>query len=155
MIDIDQLKRIIEPIVQSKGLELFDIVLKKENGQLFLRIFIDQLDGDVKLSECEEISNLVSEYLDENNIIFERYHLEVSSVGMDRPLRNINDFARFKNKLVKITLREPFSLADQSKHFSGRIKEVRDEIIILEDGQGNIINIPYSQITKARLEVEM
>ena len=155
MADTEYLRRTIEPIVKNKGLELFDVIFQKESGRWFLKIFIDKLEGVVKLSECEEISSLVSECLDKNDILFERYHLEVSSPGLDRLLRNINDFTRFKHKLAKITLHEPLSLSDQSKHFSGRIKEVRDEIIILEDKQGRIINIPYKKIARAKLEPEI
>ena len=155
MEDIEKIRKIIEPIIRNEGLELFDVIIQKEKGQRFLRIFIDNLEREIKISDCETISNLVSYALDNENIISQHYNLEVSSPGLNRPLRNINDFIRFKGRLVKIILNSTIDLDHIVKNFTGRIKDVDSNCIIMEDNKGKIVNIQYDQIAKARLEVEM
>lgn len=152
---IDRIREIIEPVVKDEGLRLFDISFVKESGRWFLRVFIDRLEGEIKLSECEAVSNLINQTLDKEDFIAGRYNLEVSSPGLDRPLKSIDDFVRFKNRLVKIKLYSAMNSVPFSKNFIGRIKDVKDNLIVLEDKQENIINIEYGKIARARLEPEI
>ncbi len=155
MENIEKIRKIIEPIIKTEGLELFDVIIEKGKGQRFLRIFIDNLKGEIKLSDCETISNLISYALDKEDIISEHYNLEVSSPGLNRPLRNINDFIRFKGRLVKIIGHSTIGSDLFLKNFTGRIKDVKDKCITIEDNQEKVINIQYDQIVKASLEVEI
>ena len=152
---INRIKEIIEPVIQNIGLELFDITFSKESGRWILRVFIDKSEAEIQLSECEKVSNMINQALDKEDFISQRYNLEVSSPGLDRPLKSIDDFIKFNSKLVNIKLYSAIEYPPFMKNFVGRIKDVKDNIVVLEDKQGNIINIEYSKIARARLDVEI
>ena len=91
--------------------------------------------------------------LDKEDFIPQRYNLEVSSPGLDRPLKSMDDFIKFKGELVKIKLYSAMGYPPFLKNFIGRIKDVKDNIIMIEDEHRTIIDIEYEKIARARLDV--
>ncbi len=98
---IDAIRKIAEDVARRMKLEIFDVNFRKQSGKLLLNIVIDDPIGYVSVEQCEKFSREINPILDAESDIA-NYILEVSSPGLDRPLRKIADFARFKGKLAKI-----------------------------------------------------
>ena len=116
-----------------------------------MRIFIDKTGG-VTLEDCERFSRAVSAALDVEDPIRSPYVLEVSSPGLDRPLKRLRDFQASIGKLARIITKESI---DRQNFFVGRITEVRGDIIILLMKDDSLKEIPFVQVSKARLEIEL
>ena len=144
------IRQLVEPIIVNQDMELVDLELKKGPYRWLLRVFIDR-EGGVNLDHCEQISQLVSAILEVEDPIPGPYTMEVSSPGLDRPLRSEADFIRFQGKLAKIKLKEPPKPGQTV--LVGRILETVNHQISLEVGN-ECYQIPYSNIAEARLEVE-
>ncbi len=137
------------PVIQEEGMELVEVGFVKEGGRWYLRIFIDK-PGGVGLEDCRKISEAVDKLLDEKDPVPHAYTLEVSSPGVQRPLKKPADYDRFAGRLVKITTFAPFN---GRKKFTGRIVGMRGDDVLLEmDGMD--YPIPFVRISSARLEVE-
>ncbi len=146
---IGTIESLVTPILQEMDLELVDVLYRREKGGWVLRLIIDRENG-VTLDDCTAVSREVSQLLDIEDIIEQVYNLEVSSPGLDRPLKSIGDFQRFTGRKAKVTTREPIQ---GNQVFIGRINKVEDDLIILEVGQQEL-SIPFSEVARARLEVE-
>lgn len=136
----------VERILQRMGLELFDISFKRERGRWVLRIVIDDPNGYVSIAQCENVSMKVSDYLDREDPIPHSYVLEVSSPGLDRPLRGLNDYKRFVGKLARFWL-------TSGQVFVGRIESAEQDQIVL-DVSGEKIVFKPEDVKRSRLEVE-
>lgn len=132
---------------------------RRESAGWVLRIFVDvPSDGDtpppdasVSILDCERVSRDMSAILDVEETIDHHYILEVSSPGLDRPLRSAKDFRRFAGRLAKIVVSEP---VDGQKHFEGRLQGLEGDGVVIETKPGKRQLIPLSLVTRARLEVE-
>ncbi|MGM9571472.1 MAG: ribosome maturation factor RimP [bacterium] len=140
-----------EPVISELGLEFVDVEFKKEGSDWFLRIFIDKETG-VELDDCEKVSRIIDKKLDEIDPIAEAYHLEISSPGLDRPLKKDADFSNFAGRQVKITT---YTNVEGKKKFLGELLGLQDQTVKIIDKQGNTIAIPRDKIAKARLAVEL
>lgn len=145
-----QVSVLIEPIIKEKGLELVDVEYIKEGAHWYLRLFIDK-DGGVDLDDCSDVSHAVSEILDTADTIQQAYMLEVSSPGLERPLKKTEDFQRFQGKLVAVKTNKPY---EGFQDFSGYLRGLENEEIILEY-EGKRIAIPRSIVNQARLSIEL
>ena len=153
---VDRIKELVTPIIVAQQLELVDVEFKREGHVHYLRIFIDKPDG-VTIDDCQRVSRECEVVLDVENIIRKQYVLEVSSPGLDRPLRTREDYERFRKRLVKI---KTFHAVQGRKKFLGHLQGITEETaespslvtIVLVDGEE--IQIPYELIASARLEVE-
>ena len=144
-----KIQSLLRPIVEAEEMELVDVEYKRgPNG--VLRIFIDKTGG-VNVSDCAKISTQVGAFLDIENLIENNYVLEVSSPGLDRPLKNKADYDRNKGKLIKVALYAPL---EGKKTFAGQIISADDQKIILKEKLDKIINIPFAAIAKGILEIE-
>ena len=140
-IDLEQL---IDKTVTQLGYELVDFEIIN-HGQI-LRVFIDKLDS-INIDDCVTVSNQLNHVLSvEEDIVYDR--LEVSSPGMDRVIKKLKDYERFKEERVKIKTRLPIL---ERRNFSGVIKGIKGNIILLES-EGSLIEIDFGQIDKARLD---
>jgi ribosome maturation factor RimP len=140
-IDLEQL---IDKTVTQLGYELVDFEIIN-HGQI-LRVFIDKLDS-INIDDCVTVSNQLNHVLSvEEDIVYGR--LEVSSPGMDRVIKKLKDYERFKEEMVKIKTRLPIL---ERRNFSGVIKGIKGNIIFLES-EGSLIEIDFDQIDKARLD---
>ena len=111
------IEEILLPIVESKGFEIIDVEYVKEAGEFYLRVYLDQ-EGGISLNDCEILSRELSEILDVKDPIKDNYYLEVSSPGLDRPLKKDKDFVRYQGRDVDIKLYKPFN---GSKQFEGTL----------------------------------
>lgn len=149
---IDMAEVFLQPILAEKNLELVDIEYVKEGSNWFLRVYIDK-EGGVDITECGEVSEQLSEKLDEADPIKEAYFLEVSSPGVERPLKTKSDFEKNLNKNVFIKLYEPM---DGEKSFEGILQSFTNDVITIEikvKTRKKQVDIPFTSIAKARLAV--
>lgn len=147
---VTSVRDLIVPVVAAEGMELVDVEFKKEGRKWHLRIIIDK-PGGITLSDCEKISREVGILLDVEDIINWHYTLEVSSPGLDRPLKRREDYLRFQGKLVKI---KTFSPIKGQKVFSGYLQGMQDDKVRLKTKSDEEIEIPYDNISLSRLEIE-
>jgi len=146
---VEAIISLVMPVLQEKDLDLVDVLYRRESSGWVLRLFIDKEDG-VTLDDCTAVSREVSHLLDIEDIIEQAFNLEVSSPGLDRSLKSVGDFQRFAGRKAKVTTKEPI---EGNQVFMGRINKVEDELITMEVGQQELC-IPFSEVAKARLEVE-
>ncbi len=115
----------LKPLLDEEALELWDIRLSKEGKDNFLRIFIDREDGYIDTDICEKVSKYISEELDEiDDIMPNKYYLEVSSPGMDRELKTDEHLRRYLGEIVEVKL---YSGIDGKKVFCGKLDDFSDE----------------------------
>lgn len=143
-----EIVKIVEPFVEEMKLSLVDVEYLQEGGYWYVRIFIENLDGDLNIEDCSKLSTKVENEIED--IIDKRFFLEVSSPGLERPLKRIEDYMRFKN--TKITLHLKHKMNDK-KQFKALIKDVRDKIIIFEIDK-NEVEIEFKEIRKANILFE-
>lgn len=136
-------------IAEEEEVELFDINILGTK-KLLLRVFIDK-EGGVTIDDCERFSKRLGAILDIEDLFPGPYNLEVSSPGIDRPLKNVKDFEKNTGKLVRIVTVEKI---ENQNFFIGRILDVRDNVIKLSINKREI-RIPYTAISKAKLEIEL
>ena len=137
-----KLTELVLPIVEDNGFELVEVELVKEYKDLFLRIYIDK-EGGILIDDCQLISNMISPKLDENDVIKEKYFLEVSSPGLDRPLKREKDFFKNKGNEIEIKLYKPI---DNKKMFVGVLDEYTGEKIHILDKDGNKIEFDVKDV---------
>ncbi len=147
----EQIRQILDPILESMGLSLWDMEFHKQGPQWLLRIFIDRESGGVTLNDCETVSRDLSAALDVEDIISHAYTLEVSSPGLDRTLSKPEHFVRFTGSMVKIKTYQPIN---GQKVFRGKLLGLVEDMVKVELETGMVLEIPMTGITKASLEVE-
>lgn len=125
---------ITEPIAKKHNVLIFDIEYKKEGSDYVLRVYIEKeaLDEYISITDCENVHRELSDKLDEIDPIENQYILEVSSPGLDRPLRNEADFARFKGCEIDVGL---YKALNGSKVISGTLEGFENGEIIINDGK--------------------
>ena len=141
------LQQILETTLPGMGYELVDVEL---TAQGILRVFIDK-EGGITVEDCATVSNHLSRVFMVEDVDYK--HLEISSPGLDRPLKKAADFVRFAGSMVKLKTRLP---VDGQKNFIGRIQSFDEatQILVLAEENGKTISIPLGDIDKARLKPE-
>ncbi|HHZ17024.1 MAG TPA: ribosome maturation factor RimP [Clostridia bacterium] len=139
-----------EPIVTENGMELVDVKFTKEGGNWYLRIYIDKDEG-VDLDDCQKISTLLSDLLDQEDPIEQAYFLEVSSPGLDRPLKREKDFRKYEGHLVNV---KTYSLVEGRKKWQGRLGPYQQDVLVLNLDQDQQIQIPWETIAQVKLSWE-
>lgn len=145
----DKVSAFAEELLPSMGLELVEVQFRREQNGWVLRVFIDKEDG-VNLDHCSKVSRELGDFLDVEDLIEHKYHLEVSSPGLERKLLKTEDFARFCGRKAKIKFQQ---MQDGQKTFIGEISRVNgDEIeITLEDGKK--LEFTFAMLSTARLAI--
>jgi ribosome maturation factor RimP len=145
-------------VAASRGLDIFDVELTHERGQQVLRVVLDRpganltAEESVSLEDCTRVSEDLNAILDVEDIgPAEGFLLEVTSPGLDRPLRNADDYRRFTGRWAKIVLREP---VNRQTAFAGRLLGVDGDEVLFESEGKKPVRLPLSLITRARLDVE-
>ena len=126
----ERVKQIAEPKAEELGLELIDCEYKKEGGRRVLRLYIDK-KGGVGLDDCEAVSRSVEPVLDSEDFIDEAYTFEVSSPGLDRPLKTDRDFVRYEGEDVEVGL---YAAIDGKKKFTGKLIGRKDGVVSIDCG---------------------
>jgi ribosome maturation factor RimP len=154
---LEQIRAIAERVARSRGLEVWDIQSRRETAGHVVRVFIDRPgpsanpDDSVSIEDCEQVNREIGTILDVEDPLPFAYTLEVSSPGLDRPLRAVEDYRRFTGRLAKVVVSEP---VDNQKAFEGRLRGVEDDAVLLEAPNGRKHRLPMRLITRGRLEVE-
>lgn len=141
----EAVEKIAEEILANTDYELVDVEYVKEHDW-FLRVYIDK-EGGIGLDDCQEVSGLLDEKLEELNIINDRYILEVSSPGLDRALKKEKDFKREMGKLVDITL---YKAIDGEKMLTGKLTGYTKDIITIDETR----EIALKDIALVRLHID-
>lgn len=144
---VEQVEKHVIPILDSMDMELVDLQFRREGHGWVLRLFID-IEGGVTLDHCADVSREVGQCLEVEDVIDHAYHLEVSSPGVERPLKSLSDFERFAGKKARVKLHEAI---DGVKTFEGIIDPVEDELVSLSVDGKVIVKCKFDQLNKARL----
>jgi ribosome maturation factor RimP len=145
---LDEIQEIAERIVESEGMELVDIEFKPGRARSLLRIYIDK-EGGVTLNDCENVSRQLSAVLDVKDLLKSAYVLEVSSPGLDRPLRTDRDYRRAIGRLLKLHLMDE---QGKMENVTGKLLDATEEEVIIEEA-GTTRNIPRQVVKRAVQEV--
>jgi ribosome maturation factor RimP len=142
-------------LLASQGMELVDLEYKREGRDMVLRLFIDK-PGGVTLDDCAAVNRELSEILDVEDIITSHYLLEVSSPGLNRPLKKPADYERYRGRLVKVRTFEllPDDHGNKRKTFLGELLGLENGIVRLRLKEGQTAGIALDKIAKANLEFE-
>ena len=143
--------QIVAPYAEQLGLELYDVEYLKEGSDWYLRIYIDRPDGVISSDDCEAMSRLIDPILDEKDPIANSYYLEVSSVGLDRPLKIEKDFHRFMGEKIDVHL---YKAIDGMKEFCGVLCEYTDGNFIVELPSGNKISVNVKAASLIRPHID-
>jgi ribosome maturation factor RimP len=153
----DRIRAIAERVAKPRGLEIWDVQARRESTGHVVRVFIDRpgpantAEESVSVEDCEQVSRELGTVLDVEDPLPFAYTLEVSSPGLDRPLRGADDYRRFAGRLAKVVVAEA---VDNQKAFAGRLQGIEDGAVLLETVNGRVHRLPLHLITRGRLDVE-
>lgn len=144
-----QVSDLIEPILNEMKFELIDVEYISDRGRWVLRIYVDR-DGGITLDDCAKVSWELGDLIDIKNIIEHEYVLEVSSPGLNRPLKKEADFIRVIGKKIKVRTRMS---VDGRRNFAGRLKDYKEQQLFIET-EGGLVALAWPEIEKANLVYE-
>src|SRR5438132_8715393 len=157
---VEQVREIATRVAGSYGLDIFDVQYRREGPGLVLRVRIDRpwngrpgatAEESVSVDDCARVSRDLSAVLDVEDVIPTAYTLEVSSPGLDRPLRRAADYARFAGRRAKLVMREA---VDGQSFFKGTLGGIDGGEVLIDADDGRRHRVPIGVITRAHLEVE-
>jgi len=146
---IENIKTLVLMVLDQLGIELVDLSLQGSNRKKVLRIYVHE-EGGVSLDRCAQVSRMISDLFDRKDIITSKYILEVSSPGLDRPLKSVRDFERNLGEKVKVIV----ITEEKEKEIVGRIKGKEENIIYLVDENEEIIQFELDNLQSAKIIVE-
>jgi ribosome maturation factor RimP len=155
---VEKIEQLLLPVVEDLNLELVDVEYQREERGWVLRVYLDR-DGGINLDHCAEASREFSTLLDVEDIVDTVYNLEVSSPGLERPLKKIADFERFSGQPAKIKscrACDPDGRGQNRKVFTGVLQGVRDgQVVMLQsDKKGGEVVFDLKDVDKANLVFE-
>lgn len=154
---VDRVRPLAIRVAASYGLEIFDVELKREGSQQVLRVIVDRPgpaatpEESVSIEDCARVAEELGTLLDVEDVMPGGYTFEVSSPGLDRPLRSADDYRRFAGRWAKIVTSEP---VQRQTAFSGRVKGIDGDDVLFESEGRKLMKLPLRLISRARLEVE-
>jgi ribosome maturation factor RimP len=154
---VERIRALAGRVAGARGLEVWDLVVRREPHGHVVRVFVDRPgpagtpDDSVSIEDCEHVSRELGTLLDVEDPLPWTYTLEVSSPGLDRPLRDAADYERFAGRLAKVVTAGP---VDNQTAFEGRLRGVDGDAVLLEAARGRLHRLPLRLITRGRLEVE-
>jgi len=144
---IERVREFADSLLPAMGLELFDVQFRREGHGWVLRLVVDREEG-VKLDDCSRVSRETSDFLDVEDIIEHPYHLEVSSPGLERPLRTVEECRRHLGKKARFKVKEE---VDSRRVITGELQSIdKDEISVLSE-EGETFKLNWENVQKARL----
>ncbi len=150
----DKIYEMALPLAQQHGLDIYEVEYKKEGSDYVLRVILDtKPDGEseyVSINDCEEVSRSLSDLLDSEDPVKEAYMLEVTSPGLDRPLKRQEDFVRFKGRQVDIGL---YKAVNGSKVVTGELVGKTDGVITIKLANGSEYVAKEDEVSSVKLTV--
>lgn len=140
---------LLEPIISDNNLELVDVEFIKEGANWYLRVYIDKENG-VDIVDCEKVSRAFEEKLDEKDPIEQPYILEVSSPGIDRPLKKPEDFVKYAGEVIDIKL---YKGVHGKKQHQGELISLNEGILLIRDEDGNELDFEQKDVSSVRLAI--
>jgi ribosome maturation factor RimP len=148
---ISRLEELIRPLVESQGGDLVELQYgRPKRGRGILRLFVDR-PGGISIEELARINRIVGGLLEVHDVIPGSYTLEVSSPGLTRVLKNLEDYQRYVGRLVRITTHAPW---EGRQVHSGILQGLKDDQVCLKEGE-SVVCIPLSEIARARLDIDL
>jgi len=154
---VEQVRAAAARVAEGYGLEIFDVQFRREAYGMVLRVQIDRpgpaatAEECVSVEDCSRVSRDLSALLDVEDFVPVAYTLEVSSPGLDRPLRGRTDFERFSGRRAKVVMREA---VDGQTFLRGRLAGVDADVALIDGDDGRQHRVPLGVVTRANLEVE-
>jgi len=154
---VEQVRALATRVAGTFGLELWDVQFRREASGMVLRIQIDRpgpaasAEESVSVEDCAHVSRDLSALLDVDDVVPTAYTLEVSSPGLDRPLRNAGDYRRFAGRRAKVVMREK---VDGQGFFKGTLAGMDGQDVLIDGDDGRAHRVRLDLITRANLEVE-
>jgi ribosome maturation factor RimP len=146
----EEIKNIIKEDIEKEGFEIVEVKCSKFKGRTNISVFLDKTGG-ITLEDCEKANGIISFLLDGSNLNLSNYNLEVSSPGLDRPLKDEKDFKKHLGETVLVNLLE---VVNDNVFFEGKLVDVKDgeiEILVKEKN----IKIPIIKISKAKVKIQI
>jgi len=143
---VAHLWELVEPVIQAERFELLELEYRCESHGWVLRLFIDHEDG-ITVDDCARVSTLVGDLLDIRDPIVNQYQLEVSSPGLNRPLRKWEHFQKYVGNIVDVRLDTPVS---NRRRFRGKLVNAGPEVISVAC-EGQVFDLPFDLLERARL----
>jgi ribosome maturation factor RimP len=154
---LERIREIAGRVAGEHGLLIDDVTMRREGKEAVLRVVLDRPgpgaapEDSVSHADCERVSRELEAILDVEDLVPDRFTLEVSSPGLDRPLRSADDYRRFAGRLAKLVTREPIN---RQTAFAGRLRGMEGDDVLFESEGGKLVRVPLALISRARLEVE-
>jgi ribosome maturation factor RimP len=154
---LEQIRAIATRVAAARGLEVWDLQSRREANGHVVRVFLDKpgpsatAEDSVSIEDCEQVNRELSTILDVEDPMPFAYTLEVSSPGLTRPLRGVDDYRRFAGRWAKVVVAQP---VDNQTAFEGRLRGVDGDAVMFEGPNGRVHRLPLAAITRGRLEVE-
>jgi ribosome maturation factor RimP len=154
---VERVRAVAGRVAAGRGLEIFDVQFRREAPGMVLRVQIDRpgpaatAEESVSVEDCAHMSRELSAVLDVEDVVPTAYTLEVSSPGLDRPLRRADDYRRFAGRMAKIVMRQR---VDGQGFFRGKLGGLDGTDVLIEADDRKTHRVPLEVITRANLEVE-
>ncbi|RUA05988.1 MAG: ribosome maturation factor RimP [Fusobacteria bacterium] len=145
---LKKVESLLFPVIEPMELELVDMEYLQDGAYWFLRIYLEKIDGEISLDECATVSNSISEDVD--LLIEDKFFLEISSPGLERPLKKEKDFTRFSGEKIKVILKHKI---DDSRNWTGILEKFENSVIFLNVGE-KTLEIPFDEVKKANIVFE-
>lgn len=139
----------LEPVLNASGFELVEVEVGGLGAATVLRLFVDKPGGGITLDDCTAATRVVNPVLDERDWFGGEYMLEVSSPGIDRPVRKVEDFVRFSGEVVRVQTHAPVA---GRKKFKGKLEGIEDGLIRVTVEDGELVSIHIENVKRANLE---
>ena len=143
---VQSVTELIEPVLEAMDVELVDVEYRFEQGRWVLRIYAD-MQGGISVDDCARVSREIEDLIEVNDIFQQEYVLEVSSPGLNRPLKKEKDFVRVKGEKIKVRMRTALK---GRRNFTGYLTDVRDSIAYVDVTEGRVA-LPLDAMEKAHL----
>ncbi|MBI3320493.1 MAG: ribosome maturation factor RimP, partial [Candidatus Omnitrophica bacterium] len=140
----EAIRRLAEPILEAGSAELVELIVHRHGRQMLVRLLVDKVGG-VTIQDCARLNQQIGQALEQSNLLNDRYTLEVSSPGLDRPLVSTRDFERAIGEEVSLTVVEPMQGA---KPVTGTLLSVQESAVVIITQAGNV-TIPFASIQRA------
>jgi len=147
---VNEVSLLADPLLHEFGMEMVDVEFQFERGRWTLRVFINKKEG-ITVDDCASVSRELGDLIEAENIISFSYVLEVSSPGLNRPLKKEDDFIHSIGKMLTLKMSRPIN---KQKNFAGCIANVKEGVISLLMNDNNLVELPINEIDKARLKYE-